>query len=102
MTNEQRKALLTAIQDHYSVRSYPRAEFVHVQWQGLSLKIDYCLKHGTGSGRIVGVVSTKNDEMPESIAVIDAILVQLLEDYQSEMSGICNDINKLLDEIRGD
>ena len=99
MTNDQRKQLLTLIQDHGSIRSIPRAEFVHISWRNWSIKIDYCLKHGTGSGRIVGLVSFGNTEFPESIGDIDDVLLSILVSYETEMVDAINEIDKLVKEI---
>ena len=99
MTNEQRKQLLTLIQDHGAIRSKPRAQFVHFKWRGVSIKIDYCLKHGTGTGRVVGVVSFGDEEFPESIDDIDDMLFATLVDYKMDMEDTVKDISKLVYEI---
>ena len=104
MTNEQRKQLLTACQDSYLIHSKPRDEFVKIRYCSFLIKIDHCLKHGTGTGKIVAIATSSphpKEDLP-SITEIDQMLIQWAKNYRTELSNWHDGLNDILEEIELD
>ena len=75
MTPSQRLDILRACSHDLTV-SDPRDSFVDIHYDGLVLTIDYCIKHGTGSGKILGVrlADNKSSLPPAVIDTLDKVI----------------------------
>ena len=83
MTNKQRINLIKTIQDCYHVDCNDH-EAVRIRADGVVVKVQYNLKHGLGTGDIIGILSTNNKKIP-SPEECDRIIVKVAEDYRDNL-----------------
>ena len=101
MTNEQRKRLLGACQESYFIQSRPRDEYVKIRFSNILIKVDYCLKHDTGTGKVCFVALSPpydGKDWPTS-AEIDQKLIDMAKWHCNDLSQTKNNLNEILEEL---
>ena len=102
MTNEQRKQLIKICQDELGVDSDPRSPTVKLTISGFTIKVDYCLKHDTGSGLVISVSVDIPDKAKVGVPSpegIDCLLLDWAKDYRSYLLGQHQALNDIIVEI---
>ena len=101
MTNKQRKELITACQDSYFIHSKPRDEYVRLRFAGIMVKIDYCLKHDTGTGKVcfVALSPPYEDKDWPTIAEIDQELINMAKWHCNDLSQAQTVLNEILTTV---
>ena len=109
MTNAERHKLLDACYtDTYTYsRSNPRdATVTIVLDQGVTVEIDYCPKHRTGTGEIKHIRASGRALPDKVVEWVDELLVQFAKDLQGEADHTKKELDKILirvgESLQGD
>ena len=84
MTNEQRIRIVKLLPD-IRITSNPRDQCTKIRIYGVTIKINYCMKHGTGTGDIVSMSTTNKEPLPETLEHLDQIIINAATAYHKQI-----------------
>jgi len=101
MTGEQRKRLFSICRDSWFMAdTKPSEVVVEVHLRGTTVTFDHCLKHGTGTGRLLSIGNPGLVlEVPQSIDEIDQLLLELAKDYRLATVDLLDELSKSIRDI---
>lgn len=100
--NPDKRLLLLRSCYHDITVDDPRSPTVDIYYAGLIITVDFCIKHGTGSGKIIAVkLAKETDNMPPAAtAAFDNIIALWAGNVRREVSADLQAIDSALKALR--
>lgn len=104
MTADQRKRLFVVCQHSWFMAdTKPSASEVVIDYESVLLRFDYCIKRGTGSGRLLSMDNSFGHlSPPQSIDEIDKLLLEMACDYRIATVDLLDSLSKAIHDIQRD
>ena len=98
MKDTERFNLVKVLQDYPGISSKPRDLHIEITMSGCRVLIDYCAKHGTGTGKYYRVTDLTGDGLP-CLAYLDNALLDIAKGYVKCLEHTAESIKNTLADI---